>query len=118
MAYIAARGGRKAIETLAGGRDAIAAGVARHALELTDLARSDHLQVRGERVPRDQTVNRAFTRQFFSAMSAEPAQAVAGAVDGSNASLLLLDESDVLEAMDVDGEADEAELDERDLIPT
>lgn len=114
MAHIAARGGRRAIETLAGGRDPVAAGVARHALELMDLARSDHIQVRGERVPRDQTVNRAFSRQFFAAMAVEPTHGGA-AVEGSGA-MLLLDESDVLEAMDVDG--DEAELDEQDLIPT
>ena len=50
-------------------------------------------------------------------MATEPSEA---APDGSGASLLLLDESDVLEAMDVDSDpdADEAELDERDLIPT
>ena len=114
MAHIAARGGKRAIEALAGGRDPIAAGVARHALELTDLAKSDHLQVRGERMPRDQTVNRAFSRQFFAAMAAEPATIGSG-VDVSG-SMLLLDESDVLEALDVD--FDEAELDEQDLIPT
>ena len=114
MAHIAARGGKRAIEALAGGRDPIASGVARHALELTDLAKSDHLQVRGERMPRDQTVNRAFSRQFFAAMAAEPATIGSG-VDVTG-SMLLLDESDVLEAMDVD--FDEAELDEKDLIPT
>ena len=114
MAHIGARGGKRAIEALAAGRDPIAAGVARHALELTDLAKSDHLQVRGERMPRDQTVNRAFSRQFFAAMAAEPATIGSG-VDLSG-SMLLLDESDVLEAMDVD--FDEAELDEKDLLPT
>ncbi len=114
MAHIAARGGKRAIEALAAGRDPVAAGVARHALELVDLARSDHLQVRGERMPRDQTVNRAFSRQFFAAMAAEPATIGTG-IDGSG-SMLLLDESDVLEAMDVDG--DESELDEKDLMPT
>jgi len=115
MAHIAARGGKRLIDALAAGRDPVAAGVARHALELMDLARSDHLQVRGERVPRDQTVNRAFSRQFFAAMSAEPTQGGPTA-DGSGSALLLLDESDVLEAMDVD--EGEAELDEKDLIPT
>ena len=113
MAHIAARGGKRAIDALAAGRDPVVAGVARHALELTDLAKSDHLQVRGDRIPRDQTVNRAFSRQFFAAIAAEPAQIGSG-VDGTGA-MLLLDESDVLEAMDVD---DEAELDEKDLIPT
>ncbi len=116
MAHIAARGGKRAIEALAAGRDPVAAGVARHALELTDLAKSDHLQVRGERMPRDQTVNRAFSRQFFAAMAAEPATIGSG-VDVSG-SMLLLDESDVLEAMDVDFDGDESELDEKDLLPT
>jgi hypothetical protein len=118
MAHIAARGGRRAIDALAAGRDPVAAGVARHALELIDLARSDHLHVRGERVPRDQTVNRAFSRQFFAAMATEPAQVGTG-IDASGAPMLL-DESDVLEAMDVDAdiEVDEAELDDKDLIPS
>jgi len=115
MAHIAARGGKRAIEALAGGREPVVAGVARHALELIDLAKSDHLNVRGDRIPRDQTVNRAFSRQFFAAIAAEPAPIGSGVVDGTGA-MLLLDESDVLEAMDLDG--DEAELDEKDLIPT
>jgi hypothetical protein len=114
MAHVAARGGRRPIEALAAGRDPVTAGVARHALELVDLARSDHLQVRGERTPRDQTVNRAFSRQFFAAMSAETTHG-GGGIDLSGPAMLL-DESDVLEAMDVDLE--EAELDEGDLIPT
>jgi hypothetical protein len=115
LAHIAARGGRKPIETVAGGRDAAAAGVARHALELADAAGTDHRQMRTEPPPRDQTVNRAFSRQFFAAMASDPAAPAMAPVDVS-APAMLLDESDVLESVDLDGE-DEAELDERDLIP-
>lgn len=114
LAHIAARGGRRPIETLAAGRDAAAAGVARHALELADAAGTDHRQVRSEPPPRDQTVNRAFSRQFFAAMRADPAAPAIAAVDTS-APAMLLDESDVLESVDLD--AEESELDERDLLP-
>jgi hypothetical protein len=117
LAHIAARGARRPVETLAAGRDAIAAGVARQALELTELARSDNLEVRGEKAPRDQTVNRAFSRQFFSALAAEERASGAPALAASGTDpAMLLDESDVLEAVDVSGE--EAELDEGDLLPT
>lgn len=114
LAHIAARGGRRPIETLAAGRDAAAAGVARHALELADAAGTDHRQVRSEPPPRDQTVNRAFSRQFFAAMASDPAAPAIAPVDTS-APAMLLDESDVLESVDLD--AEESELDERDLIP-
>lgn len=116
LAHIAARGGRRPIETVAAGRDAAAAGVARHALELADAAGTDNRQVRSEPPPRDQTVNRAFSRQFFAAMAADPAAPAIAPVDTS-APAMLLDESDVLESVDLDGEGDESELDERDLIP-
>jgi hypothetical protein len=114
LAHLAARGASGPVEALAAGRDPIGAGVARHALELTDLARSDHLQVRGDRPPRDQTVNRAFSRQFFAAMAAEAAPTAR--ITDMSGPAMLLDESDVLEAVEVDGE--EAALDEGDLMPT
>jgi hypothetical protein len=81
LAHIGARGARRPLEALGQGRDPIAAGVARHALELVDLAASDHVAVRGERVPREQTLNRAFSRRFFEAVRAErrAAQAAAAA---------------------------------------
>ncbi|HUS69116.1 MAG TPA: CpXC domain-containing protein [Kofleriaceae bacterium] len=114
LAHIAARGGRRPIETVAAGRDAAAAGVARYALELADAAGTDHRLVRSEPPPRDQTVNRAFSRQFFAAMASDPAAPAIAPVDTS-APAMLLDESDVLESVDLD--AEESELDERDLIP-
>lgn len=120
LAHIAARGGRRPVEAVAAGRDPVAAGTARHALELCDLAKSDHLQVRGHRT-RDQTVNRAFSRKFFEALGATDPGGSEGheGVDLS-APAMLLDESDVLEAVDVDADLDEveAELDEADILPT
>lgn len=103
LAHVAARGGRDPVETLSRGRDPVAAGVARHALELAPLAGSDDRTVRGPEAPRDQTVNRAFSRKFFEAMNRD------GVPDDDDA--LLLDEADLIEA-------DAEVLDERDLIPT
>jgi hypothetical protein len=103
LANVAARGGSGPIETLSHGRDPVAAGVARHALELAPLAKNDDHAVRGPSAPRDQTVNRAFSRKFFEAMNRE------SATDDDDA--LLLDEADLIE--------EDAEiLDENDLIPT
>ncbi len=104
LANIAARGGRGPIETLAQGRDPVAAGVARHALELSELAMHDDEAVRGPTTPRDQTVNRAFSRKFFEAMNRSDAED-----DDDDA--LLLDEADLIDA-------DAEVLDESDLIPT
>lgn len=110
LAHVAARGGRGPIETLSHGRDPIAAGVARHALDLADLARSDDLNVRGPNVPRDQTVNRAFSRKFFEAKERwERAEAMDAMAETSG--VMALDDADLLEA-------DAEPLDERDLIPT
>jgi hypothetical protein len=121
LAHVAARGGMHPVETLSRGRDPIAAGIARHALELVDLAQSDDVAVRGERAPRDQTVNRAFSRRFFEALEggviAHPGQ-------GNDASgpAMLLDEADLIDASDLDAvesaEALEEALDENDLLPT
>src|SRR5690606_1429902 len=116
LAHVGARGARRPVETLAAGRDPVAAGVARHALELVELAASDQVQVRGERAPRDQTVNRAFSRQFFAALAVDPVPSSLPGGSDLSAPAMLLDESDVLEAVEVD--ADEAELDEGDLLPT
>jgi hypothetical protein len=109
LAHVAARGGASHIQTLTGGRDPVAAGVARHALELADLAASDDVAVRGQTAPRDQTVNRAFSRRFFEAMD-NPVQGHTGS--DISAPALLLDESDLLEADDSEP------LDDNDLIPT
>lgn len=113
LAHIGARGAQRPLETLAKGRDPVAAGVARHALELVDLAKSDQLQVRGSQAPRDQTVNRAFSRQFFAAMAADPVPAAI--VGDLSAPAMLLDESDLLETDELD--TSETELGEADLLP-
>ncbi len=113
LAHVAARGGEAHVETLSHGRDPVAAGVARHALQLVDLARTDDRTVRGADQPREVTVNRAFSRKFFEALDR-----LAGAdAEEDEDDALLLDEADLIEAdaeIDDDGEV----LDESDLIPT
>lgn len=119
LALIASRGGRTQVETLAAGRDLVAAGVAARALELAEMARSDDGQVRGPTTPKDQTVNRAFSRRFFQALEAsggtiQASDSVAEADMSGPA--MLLDEADLLEATDLEDDAEM--LDESDLIPT
>jgi hypothetical protein len=131
LAHVAARGGRAPVETLAGGRDPAAAGAARRALELAGAARENDAEVRGRSAKpgSDVTVNRAFSRKFFEAMNgpprAEPATLDSGAV--------LLDDDALVEAgpggePSEDGagtpgedpilEADEAMIEEEDILPT
>lgn len=113
LAHIAV-GDRKRVEALAQGRDPIAAGAARHALELTRLAASDRAEVRGPDQSREVTVNRAFSRRFFEAMNAPAGELLAAA----SSPAYVLDEADLLEP-DHD-EADDAPaepLDEADLLP-
>jgi HEAT repeat protein len=122
LAHVAARGGQQAITTLAGGRDAAAAGVAARALELAPTARSEMRQVRGAAVDREMTVNRAFSRRFFEALEAiRPGSAPELATSHDSADLSgpaeLLDEADLLEAADAE-DIDAEPLDENDLIPT
>ena len=71
LAHIAAKGGRGAVETAAGGRDVGAAETARRALELAAAARENDAQVHG-RLAGDVTVNRAFSKKFFEAMDGPP----------------------------------------------
>lgn len=118
MAHIGVRGGKGAVETLAGGASVVAP-IARHALELMAPAARDDL--RGTGPGREVTVNRAFSRKFFEALGqgglAAAASAELEALDASGP-MELLDEADLI---DVDGMADaddEAELDESDLIET
>ncbi len=121
LAHIAARGTRGPVETLARGRDAVAASVARRAMELVELAQSDDIAVRGPTSPRDQTVNRAFSRRFFEALE-RGGEGVPGERTGDvSGPAMPLDEADLLEAVDMDDgdEPDSLEaLDESDLIPT
>lgn len=108
MAHVAVRGGRAAVETMAGGQSVVAP-VARHALELHASAANDQVRVRpganGSQPGRDVTVNRAFSRRFFEALDQ-------GMPEAAEAGLIALDEADLIE------EDEEAELDESDLIQT
>jgi hypothetical protein len=115
MAHVAVRGGKTAVETMAGGQSVVAP-VARRALEFHASAANDQVRVRpgvnGSHQGRDVTVNRAFSRRFFEALEQGlPAAAEAGLVDLEAAGPAeTLDEADLIE------EDEEAELDESDLI--
>ena len=121
MAHIAVRGGKAAVETMAGGASVVAP-VARHALELHASAAKDQTSVRpnanGSQAGRDVTVNRAFSRRFFEALEAGLPDAGQAGLEDLEASspMELLDEADLID--DDDNEIDEAELDESDLIST
>jgi hypothetical protein len=121
MAHVAVRGGKAAVETMAGGHSVVAR-VAKQALELHGSAARDHVRVRpgasgqaeGSQTGRDVTVNRAFSRRFFEALDQ-------GLPDAGQPGLIDLEASGPMEVLDEvdlipeDEEGDE-ELDESDLI--
>jgi HEAT repeat protein len=118
MAHVGVRGGKSAIEALAGGSSLVAP-VARTALELLASAANDEVRVRGRAggssPGKEVTVNRAFSRRFFEALEKglpEVAQAELSALDASEP--LELADDDLLEEADADDDA--AELDESDII--
>ena len=115
MAHIGVRGGKSAIETMAGGQSVMAP-VARKALELLSTAARDQVRVQpGGEANRDVTVNRAFSRRFFEALEQgmpDAGQAGLSALDASSP-MELLDESDLIEDED-----ESVDLDESDLIQT
>ncbi len=116
MAHVAVRGGKAAVETMAGGQS-IVAPVAKQALEFHASAANDQVRVRpganGSSAGRDVTVNRAFSRRFFEALEQGlPEVGHAGLVDlDASQPMEMLDESDLIED-------DDEELDESDLIAT
>jgi hypothetical protein len=130
MAHVAVRGGQSAIETLAAGTSRTAP-VARLALELVAPASQDQVRLRAtspgdpELGVREITVNRAFSRRFFEAADrGKPGVAVVEleALERSGpmelpAELLaeVVDDEDVIDASDL---AEEAELDESDIVYT
>jgi len=132
MAHVGVRGGRAALEQMAGGQSVIAP-LAAQAVSLIDTAARDEVRVRpGAEASKDVTVNRAFSRRFFEALEGAAiangtngtngtngAHAANGAGDGIeidvSAPMELLDESDLI--VDEEDES-EAELDEADLIQT
>jgi hypothetical protein len=107
LAHIAARGGRTPVETLAAGRDITAAGAARRALELAAMARDKDAEVRGSQPPRDVTVNRAFSRRFFEAMTSGLSGSALRATDTGTVPLT---DAELLDA-------DEELLEDDDLLP-
>ena len=117
MAHVAVRGGKAAVETMAGGQS-IVAPVAKQALTFHASAANDQVRVRpganGSHAGRDVTVNRAFSRRFFEALEAGvPEAGHAGLVDlEASQPMEMLDESDLIE------DDDEVDLDESDLIQT
>jgi hypothetical protein len=120
MAHICVRGGRPAVETLAGGASVVAP-IAAQALELMAPAARDDL--RGTGTGREVTVNRAFSRRFFEALGQGGLRAAATAeleaLDASGPMELLDDDDLILDAaaeVPEIAEIDENELDESDLI--
>jgi len=110
LAFVAAEGGQQPVSTLASGRDPAASVVAGRALELLATAKEENQALRGAEAPREQTVNRAFTRRFFQAL-----EGAGGEGTGGPGEAVLLDEADLIDATDLE----EAEpLDDNDLIPT
>lgn len=118
MAHVAVRGGKGAVETMAGGQSVVAP-VAQQALELHASAANDQVRVRpganGSQPGRDVTVNRAFSRQFFEALEQ-------GIPEAGAAGLVALDASGPMESLDeadlIEDAEDEVDLDDADLIQT
>ena len=109
MAHVAVRGGKAAVETMAGGQSVVAP-VAKHALELHASAAKDQTRVRpgaeGSQAGRDVTVNRAFSRKFFESLEQ-------GIPDAGQAGLEALDASSPMEVLDeADVILDDEEADE------
>lgn len=102
LAYVAARGDSGPIETLAKGRDKVAATVAQQAIKLVSIAGDEDAQVRNGTLVRDETVNKAFTRRFFDAAARAASQPEAHRADDLSVPAIRLDESDLLEARDAD----------------
>jgi hypothetical protein len=115
MAHVAVRGGKAAVETMAGGQSVVAP-VAKQALALHGSAANDQVRMRpgvdGSQPGRDVTVNRAFSRRFFEALEQGLPEAGAAALVDLDASgpMELLDEADLID------DDDEAELDDSDLL--
>ena len=111
MAHVGVRGGKTAVETLAGGHSAVAP-VARMALERLEPAARDDLS--GKQPVREVTVNRAFSRRFFEALergSPELGKRELEALERSGP-MELLDEADLV----AEDEGEDAELDVSDLV--
>jgi hypothetical protein len=110
-AHIGVRGGKTALEQMAGGHSVMAP-IAKQALALLASAAADEVRVRpGGETPRDVTVNRAFSRRFFESL--EPGPAATAALHDLDASspMETLEEADLIVE-------EEDELDESDLIHT
>jgi hypothetical protein len=116
LAHVASRGDRTPIDTLAGGRDPVAAGVARHALELADLARSDNRSIWNPRAGREHTVKRAFSRRVLEALPGAQQHRKPSESGDISGPAMMLSEADLLEAGDIDDDIEP--LDESDLMPT
>jgi nucleoside-diphosphate-sugar epimerase len=110
LAHIAARGAEATVESLAAGRDAVVAAAARRAVELANTAALNDAEVKAGDAPRDQTVNRAFSRRFFEAMRGTGVRPISRAAAGFDDDGEVLDDSEIIED-------DEELLDEDDLIP-
>ena len=109
LAHIASRSERGAVENLAGGSEPTVAGVAQHALELADLARSDNRSIWNPKPGREHTVKRAFSKRIFDAIPNYQRES-----DLSGPALALSD-ADLMDAHEFDDDVEA--LDESDLLP-
>jgi hypothetical protein len=113
MAHLGVRGGRAALEQMAGGQSVMAP-LAKQALTLMENAARDEVRVRPGQPARDVTVNRAFSRRFFEALEPDRPEIAAAVLHDLDAQgPQELDEADLIAEED-----EEAELDESDLIQT
>ena len=117
MAHVGVRGGKAALEQMAGGQSVVAP-IAKQALRLLETAARDEVRLAPGQATRDVTVNRAFSRRFFEALEADRPDVAHAALHEIDASgpLELADED--LVSLEEDEVEVEAELDESDLIQT
>ncbi len=106
LAHIAARNHKGAVEALCNGSDSKITQVARHALELMELAGRDNRDIWDPKPGRDHTVRRAFSKRIYEAIPEFRA---------ARPTIMGLSEIEFMDAVDMDD--DVQALDESDILP-